>query len=78
MWYQYKSEGILYPIFNDVTKLSVQGRDLPILRVMNYFTMLDYSNETESSDTPFDMMKHGETVDMITKNMGGDGGLYVE
>ena len=24
------------------------------------------------------MMKHGATVDMIPKNLGGDGGLYVD
>ena len=76
--YQDKSEGKLYPIFNAVTKAWIQGRYIPILIVMNYSALLDYLDETESLAVPFEMMKHGATVGMKPRNLGGDGGLYVD
>ena len=69
--------GKLYPIVNDVEKSWIQVRDLPILLVMNYAILLDDTDETEPLYLPFEMTKHGATVDMTTKNLGGDGGLYV-
>ena len=39
--YQDKSEVKVYPIVNAVTKAWIQGRDLSILLVMNYVTLLD-------------------------------------
>ena len=41
MVYQDKYEGKVYPIVDAVTKAWVQGRDLPVLLVMNYATLLD-------------------------------------
>ena len=48
MGYQDKSEGKVYPIVNTVTKVWIQGRDLPELLVMNYATILDDTDEAES------------------------------
>ena len=59
-------------------KAWIQGIYLPILFVMNCVTLLDDTDEIESLDLPFDTMKHGETVDMTPRNLGGDGGLYVD
>ena len=44
---------------------------------MNYATLLDDTYETEYLAAPFEMMKHGATVDMTPMNLGGGGGLYV-
>ena len=46
--------------------------------MMNYVTLLDDPDETKSLDVHFDMMKHGAIVDMTHRNLGGDGGLYVD
>ena len=46
MGYQYKSEVKLYPIINAVTKAWIQQKYLPLLLVMNYFNLLDDTNET--------------------------------
>ena len=78
MGYQDKSEGKVYPIVNTVTKVWIQGRDLPVLLVMNYATFLDDTDEAESWSVPFEMMKHGGKADMIPSNLGGDGGLYFD
>ena len=45
---------------------------------MNYSTLLDDPHETESLAVPFKMVKHGATVDMKTRNLGGDGSLYID
>ena len=49
-----------------------------VLLVMNYSTLLDDPNETESLAVPFEMMKHGAKVDMKPRNLNGDRGLYVD
>ena len=38
--YQDKIKGKVYPIVHAVTKAWIQGRDLPILLVMDYITLL--------------------------------------
>ena len=68
----------MYPILDAVTKAWIQGRVLTVLHMMNYVTLLDDPDETKSFDVHFDMMKHGATVDMTHRNLGGDGGLYVD
>ena len=45
---------------------------------MNYATFLDDPDETEYLSFPFEIVKHGETVDMTPRNLCGDGGLYVD
>ena len=44
--YQDKSEGKVFPIFNAVTKAWIQEKDLPVLLVVNYATLLDDPYET--------------------------------
>ena len=39
--YQDKSKGKVYPIFNTVTNDWIKDRDLPVLLVMNYATLID-------------------------------------
>ena len=76
--YHDKIEVKVYPIVNSVDKAWIQGRDLPVLLVMNYATLLDDPDETESLAVPFQTTKHGATVDMTTRNLGGDRGLQVD
>ena len=45
MVYQDKNEGKLYPIVNALTKTWIQGRDLLVLLVMNYSTLLNDPDE---------------------------------
>ena len=68
----------MYPIVNAVKKAWIQGRDIPVLLMMNYVTLLDNPYKTESLAVPFEMMKYGKTVDMTPRNLGGNGGLYVD
>ena len=48
-----------------------------VLFVMNYANLLHDTDETEFLAVHFEMMKHGISVDMTPRNLGGDGGLYV-
>ena len=68
----------MYPIVNTVTKVCIQGRNLPVLLMMNYSTLLDDTYETEYLSITFEMMKNGATVAMIPRNMVGAGGLYAD
>ena len=45
MGYRDKIEGEVYPVVNTVRKASIQGRDMPVLLMMNYATFLDDKNE---------------------------------
>ena len=68
----------MHPIVYDVTKVWIQVIYLTVLLVMNYATLLDDPDETESLAVPFETTKHGATVDMKTRNIGGDEGLYID
>ena len=68
----------MYHIVNSVIKACIQGINLPILIVMNFPTLLEYTNNEESLDATFEMMKYGAPVDIAPRNLGGDGGLYVD
>ena len=59
-------------------KAWILGIYLPVLPVMNYATLLDDTDETESLVVPFEMMKYGETFDMTPKIIVGERGLYVD
>ena len=59
-------------------KVWIQGRDLTVLLVINYYALLDDVNGTESSDIYFEMMKRVSAVDMKPSNLGSYGGLYVD
>ena len=68
----------MYPIVNAITKVEIQGKDLPVLFVINYATLLDDPTEKESLCVPFDLMRHGIKVDLTPTTLGGDGGIKVE
>ena len=67
-----------WPVVNAVTKVRIQGREDPVLFVMNYVTMLDDDNERESLAVPFQSMKHGVTVDLTPTKYGGTGKMKVD
>ena len=48
---------------------------MPVLLLMNHATLLYDPYGTEPLYVPFGMVKHGATVDMTPRNLGGDGGL---
>ena len=56
----------------------IQGRYMTVLRVNNYTKFLDHPYEIESLAFPLGMMKHGTIVYTTPRNLGGDGGLYVD
>ena len=43
--YKYNSRGIFYPIVNAVTKSWIKDRDISVLLVMNYVTLIYYKEE---------------------------------
>ena len=61
-----------------MTKAWIQGKDLTILIMMNYATLLDDPGGAKSLAVSFKMMKHGAKYDMTYRNLDGDGVLYVD
>ena len=61
-----------------MTNVWTQGINLLILLVMNYTTLLDDPNDTESLSVTFEITKHREIIDIIPRNLGSDGYLYVD
>ena len=59
-------------------KAHIQGREDPVLFVINYATMIDDDDELESLAAPFQSMKHGVTVDLTPTRYGGTGKLKVD
>ena len=66
------------PIVNAVTKAHIKGMEQPVLLSVNYATMIDDKEETESLIVPFCMMAHGITVDLVPEKYGGKSGMMVE
>ena len=52
--------------------------DCPTHDEFNYSTLFNDTYETKSFYFPFEMIKHGGTVDMAPRSLGGDGGLYFD
>ena len=65
----------MYTNVNTVTKVWIKERFLPVLIVMNCATLLDYTDKKESLADPFEINKYEATVNITTRNRGGDGGL---
>ena len=65
-------------IVNAVTKAYIKGKDEPVLLCVNYETLIDDEEETESLIVPFCMMAHGIKVDMVPEKYGGKSGMTVE
>ena len=66
------------PIVNAVTKAHIKGMEQPVLLSVNYATMIDDKEETESLIVPFCMMAHGITVDLVPEKYGGKSGMIVD
>eukprot|EP00957_Ditylum_brightwellii_P139959 10664765-Ditylum_brightwellii.AAC.2 len=67
-----------YDVVNIITKAWIPGRKEPILLAVNYATLNDDGDENESLIVPFEMMRHGISIDLIPKQFGGEGGMMVE
>ena len=69
------------PMVNAVTKAHIKGKDEPVLLYVNYATLIDDKDETESLIVPFCMMAHGIEVNMVPEKYGGkmgnDGGRNI-
>eukprot|EP00957_Ditylum_brightwellii_P159630 12151368-Ditylum_brightwellii.AAC.1 len=65
-------------VVNATTKAWIPGRKKPILMVVNYATLNDDDDRNESLIIPFEMMRHGISIDLIPKQFGGEGGMMVE
>jgi hypothetical protein len=50
----------------------------PRIFIINYATLVDDTQETESLCVPFEMMRHSVMMDMTPSKFGGEGGMRVE
>eukprot|EP00957_Ditylum_brightwellii_P127214 9699845-Ditylum_brightwellii.AAC.1 len=57
-------------VVNATTKAWILGRKEPILMVVNYVALNDDDDENESLIVPFEMMRHGISVDLTPKQFG--------
>ena len=69
--YQNHGDPTICPIVNGIPKVHLSNRDVPILFIMNYATLIDGPDETESLCVPFAMMKHGVSLDITPPQFGG-------
>jgi hypothetical protein len=78
MGYQSKELPQECKVVNAITKVTIPGREEPVIFEVNYATLVMDPAEYESLVVPFDMMKHGIKVDMVPPRYGGTGGITVE
>ena len=76
--YQDHGEPKQCKIVNGITKVHIKDRDIPILFQMNYATLIDDPEESESLCVPFALMRHGIQLDMTPTKFGGEGGMRIE
>jgi hypothetical protein len=76
--YQSQQPPIECAVVNAVTKVQIPGRMDPVIFEVNYATLITDENEFESLVVPFEMMKHGVTVDMVPPKYGGTGGIRID
>ena len=67
----------LCPIVNAITKV-ILSEDREVLFIMNNATLVDDPNESESLEVPYDMMRHGVSVDVVPLMYGGKQGITVD
>ena len=65
-------------VVNAVTKVTIPGRQDPLIFEVNYATLVKDNLELESLVVQFEMMKHGIQVDMTPTKYGGQGSIMVE
>ena len=76
--YQSKEPPQECKVVNAVTKVTIPGREEPVIFEVNYATLVMDEAEYESLVVPFDMMKHGIKVDMVPPKYGGTGGITID
>ena len=76
--YQSKGPPIKCDVVNAVTKVTIAGREEPVIFEVNSATLIEDNNEFESLLVPFEMMKHGIQVDMTPLKYGGKGAIVVD
>ena len=63
--YQSKASPQICAVVNATTKVTIPGREDPVIFEVNYATLIEDDNELESLVVPFTMMRHGIQLDMI-------------
>jgi hypothetical protein len=76
--YQSKEPPQECKVVNAITKVTIPGREEPVIFEANYATLIMDDAEYESLVVPFKMMKHGIKVDMVPPKYGGAGGITVD
>ena len=71
--YQSRGDPEICDIVNGVTKAYIKGWEEPILILLNYATLITDPKETESLVVPFEMMRHGISMDLTPSTLGGTG-----
>lgn len=65
-------------VVNAITKVTIPGRQVPVLFVVNYASLIEDEDENESLIVPFDMMRHGIVLDLNPPQHGGSCGMHHE
>ena len=76
--YQSKESPQLCAVVNATTKVTIPGREDPVIFEVNHATLIEDDNELESLVVPFAMMKHGIHLDMIPRKYGGSNSIVVD
>jgi hypothetical protein len=76
--YQDKSSPKRHPIVHCAIKVNAPNIDTPIILVLNYVSLLEDEDETESLLQPFSCMRHGIRMDMTPVLYGGESGMRVD
>ena len=67
--YQDEREPRLCKVVNALTKALIPHREEPVLLAVNYATLVEDPNKTESLIVPFNLMAHGVKVDLVPEKI---------
>ena len=70
--YQDEKQPILCKVVNALTKASIPHKEEPVLLAVNYATLVEDPNKTESLIVLFNLMAHGVKVNLVPENMVGN------
>jgi hypothetical protein len=76
--YQDKSCPKRHPIVHCAIKVKAPNIEQPIILVLNYVSLLEDDEETESLLQPFSCMRHGIRMDMTPTIYGGESGMNID
>eukprot|EP00957_Ditylum_brightwellii_P137978 10519078-Ditylum_brightwellii.AAC.1 len=65
-------------IVNAKTKAYIPNRESSVIFVINYATLNNDKDESESLTVPFEMMQHGIAVNLTPTTLGGSSKMYVD